>query len=110
MGRDTDLAGHPIRVAEMLSTLRTPAYIARGSVHHPLHAVRAKAMIRKAFGYQKEGRCFSLVEVLSTCPTNWGIPPAEANAWLEQNMIPYYPLGEFKTPDGEDRAPRPLQA
>jgi 2-oxoglutarate ferredoxin oxidoreductase subunit beta len=108
LGRDVGLAGWPIRVAELVSTLRTPAFVARASVHTPLHAVFAKHMIRRAFQYQKENACFSLVEVLSTCPTNWGIPPAEATAWLEKNMIPYYPLGVFKTPGGEDRAPKPV--
>jgi 2-oxoglutarate ferredoxin oxidoreductase subunit beta len=108
LGRDVDQAGYPIRVAELLSTLRTPAYIARASVHTPLYTAGAKAMIRTAFRHQVEGTCFSLVEVLSTCPTNWGIPPAEATQWLEKNMLPYYPLGTFKTPDGEDRAPSPM--
>ena len=108
LGRDVSLAGWPIRVAELISTLRTPAFVARASVHTPLHAVTAKQMIRRAFQYQKEGTCFSLVEVLSTCPTNWGIPPAESTAWLEKNMLPYYPLGIYKTPDGEDRAPKPV--
>jgi 2-oxoglutarate ferredoxin oxidoreductase subunit beta len=107
-GRDVEQAGYPIRIAELISTLRTPAFVARASVHSPLHAVHAKEMIRRAFRYQKEGTCFSLVEVLSTCPTNWGVPPVEALAWLEQHMLPYYPLGVFKTPHGEDRAPRPL--
>ena len=110
MGRDVNLAGYPIRVAELLSTLRTPAFIARASVHTPLYAVNAKEMLRRAFRHQAEGRCFSLVEVLSTCPTNWGLPPTEATQWLEQNMLPYYPLGIFKEPGGEDRAPNPLGA
>jgi 2-oxoglutarate ferredoxin oxidoreductase subunit beta len=107
LGRDVEQAGHPIRVAEMLSTLSTPAFIARASVHTPLAAVNAKEMLRRAFRYQVEGTCFSLVEILSTCPTNWGIPPGESTRWLEQNMLPYYPIGVFKTPDGGDRAPRP---
>jgi len=107
LGRDVEQAGHPIRVAELLSTLRTPGFIARGSVHTPLLAVNAKELLRRAFTYQKEGTCFSLVEILSTCPTNWGIPPAESTAWLEENMLPYYPLGIFKEPEGRDRAPLP---
>ena len=107
LGRDVNLAGYPIRVAELLATLRTPAFVARAAVHTPLHTVTAKEMLRRAFRYQAEGTCFSLVEVLSTCPTNWGIPPVEATAWVEKNMVPYYPLGVFKTPDGPDRAPRP---
>ncbi len=107
MGRDVELAGHPIRVAELISTLRTPAFVARASSHSPLAAVNAKEMLRRAFKYQVEGRCFSLVEILSTCPTNWGMTPAESTKWLEKTMLPYYPLGVFKTPDGDDRAPLP---
>lgn len=110
LGRDVNLAGYPIRVAELLATLRTPSFIARAAVHTPLHAVNAKEMLRRAFRYQAEGACFSLVEVLSTCPTNWGMPPVEATEWLEKNMVPYYPLGVFKTPEGLDRAPRPVPA
>jgi 2-oxoglutarate ferredoxin oxidoreductase subunit beta len=109
LGRDVDLAGHPIRIAEMLSTLRTPAFVARTSVHTPLLVVNTKEMLRRAFTHQVEGRCFSLVEVLSTCPTNWGIPPNEATQWLEKNMLPYYPLGVFKTPESGSREPAPLE-
>jgi 2-oxoglutarate ferredoxin oxidoreductase subunit beta len=108
LGRDVEQAGYPVRVVELVSTLRTPAFIARAAVHAPRHTVRAKEMLRRAFRYQVEGTCFSMVEVLSTCPTNWGMPPAEAASWLEQNMVPYYPLGLFKTPDGDSRAPLPM--
>jgi len=107
LGRDVEATGHPIRVAEMLCTLRTPAFIARASVHNPLMSVNAKEMLRRAFRCQVENVCFSLVEILSTCPTNWGVPPTEATEWLGRNMLPYYPLGIFKTPEGEDRAPTP---
>jgi 2-oxoglutarate ferredoxin oxidoreductase subunit beta len=107
-GRDVAHAGHPIRVAELVSALRTPAFVARGSVHSPLESVRVKELLRRAFAYQRDGVSFALVEVLSTCPTNWGLTPAESLAWLEGNMLPYYPLGVFKTPDGPDRAPAPL--
>ena len=101
LGRDVDLAGYPIRVAELLSTLRTPAFVARSSVHNPLMSVNTKEMLRRAFTYQVAGTCFSLVEILSTCPTNWGVPPGEATQWLEKNMLPYYPLsGVLKTPSG----------
>ncbi len=109
LGRDVALVGYPLRVAELLSTLRTPAFIARSAVHTPLHAARAKRVIRQAFEYQAANRCFSFVEVLSTCPTNWGMRPSEAAAWLEKHMVPYYPLGVFKHPDRGDRAPQPLE-
>jgi len=99
LGRDVTLAGWPIRMAELLATLRTPAFIARATVHNPMGTVNAKAIIRRAFEYQKRGECYSFVEVLSTCPTNWGINPVDSLTWLEENMLPYYKLGVFKTPE-----------
>jgi len=108
LGRDVEQTGHPIRVAELISTLRTPAFVARATAHNPLTAVYVKEMLRRAFTYQVEGTCFSLVEILSTCPTNWGIPPAESTEWLEKNMLPYYPVGIFKTPENGSREPKPL--
>ncbi len=98
-GRDPLQVGMPLRVSEMLATLATPGFIARGSVHNAREAVRTKALIRKAFQYQTEGRCFSLVEVLSTCPTNWGLTPQESTRWVADTMVPYYPLGIKKTPE-----------
>lgn len=98
-GRDTAKVGFPIRMCEMLATLPGAAYIARVSVHNPANVAKAKRAIKKGFEVQKAGLGFSMVEVLSTCPTNWGMAPIEAMRWLEQNMIPYYPLGEFKTPE-----------
>jgi 2-oxoglutarate/2-oxoacid ferredoxin oxidoreductase subunit beta len=97
-GRDAAVQGYPIRVAEMLATLEGAAYIARVSVHNAVNVNKAKAAIKKAFQLQQQGLGFGLVEVLSTCPTNWGYTPVEALKWLENNMLPYYPLGEFKTP------------
>jgi len=99
LGREVEKAGWPIRMAELLASLRTPGYIARVAVHTPLQVVKAKQALRKAFTYQVEGRCFSLIEFLSTCPTNWGMTPIEATKWLEANMMPYYPLGERKVPE-----------
>ena len=98
-GRDVETTGYPLRMAELLATLRTPAFIARGSVHDGKHALKLKKLIRQAFEYQRDNRCFSFVEVLSTCPTNWGLSPPEADKWLEDSMIPYYPLGVLKDPD-----------
>ena len=99
LGRDTDDIGMPIKVAELLSALETTGYITRQAVLKPKHVVRAKKAIKKAFQYQIEGRCFSLVEVVSTCPTNWGLSPTASITWAEENMLPYYELGEFKTPE-----------
>ena len=95
-GRDRDWCGAPIRMSEMLATIDGSAFIERVALNNPANIMRAKTAIRKAFLCQKEGRGFSMVEVLSTCPTNWGLSPVEAMKWLEENMIPYYPLGNFK--------------
>ena len=97
-GRDPETMGYPIRMAEMLATLEKVAYISRVSLHKPANIIKAKKSIKKAFQIPLEGKGFALVEVLSTCPTNWGLSPVEASKWLEENMIPYFPLGEFKTP------------
>jgi 2-oxoglutarate ferredoxin oxidoreductase subunit beta len=97
-GRDTNATGMPIRICELLSTLVTPSYLERVSVHTPQQIVKAKKAIRRAFQYQVEGKCFSLVEVLSTCPTNWGKTPGESTDWLADNMMPYFPLGIYKDP------------
>ena len=95
-GRNIQSAGFPIRMSEMLATLDGAAYISRVSIHNPAHVNKAKKALRKAFETQKRGIGFSMVELLSTCPTNWDLKPTEALKWLEENMIPYYPLGEFK--------------
>lgn len=95
-GRDTSHCGFPIKMSEMLSALEGPAYIERVSVHDVKHVVAAKKAIKRAFKNQVEGKGFSLIEVLSTCPTNWGKTPQEALKWLEENMIPTYPLGVYK--------------
>jgi 2-oxoglutarate ferredoxin oxidoreductase subunit beta len=103
LGRNVDREGYPIRVAELLSELETPAFIARVSSHTPEATIIAKDIVRRAFEYQVQGRCFSFVEVLSTCPTNWGLSPRESAYWLEQRMIPYYPLGVKKQPGERGR-------
>ena len=95
-GRDPKVAGYPVRICEMLSTLDGVAYAERVSVDSVPHILAAKKAIHKAFENQVEGRGFSIVEVLSSCPTNWGFTPAQALDWLRQNMIPYYPLGVYK--------------
>ncbi|MFH1263091.1 MAG: thiamine pyrophosphate-dependent enzyme [Pseudomonadota bacterium] len=106
-GRDVATAGYPLRVAELLTTLMTPAYIARVSVHDPAHTIRAKKAIKRAFEYQLKGTCFSLIEVLSTCPTNWGLTPSQSTEWLAKNMIPVFPLGEFKSPEPKPSTEKP---
>jgi len=95
-GRDRDHCGAPIRVAEMLATLEGAAYIERTAVNSNANIIRTKKAIRKAFEAQMARKGFSLVEILSTCPTNWGKSPVESMQWLESDMLPYYPLGVFK--------------
>lgn len=99
LGRNVEEIGMPLKVAELLSALETPGYIARVTVIKPGYIVKARRAIKKAFTYQLQGRCFSLVEVVSTCPTNWGITPFEAVNWTEEVLLPYYQLGEYKSPD-----------
>ena len=95
-GRDVKTAGYPIRVCEMLSTLDGPEFIARVAVNNVKNVLNAKKVIQKAFENQIAGKGFSLVEVVSACPTNWGMTPDKALQWVDEKMIPYYPLGVYK--------------
>jgi 2-oxoglutarate ferredoxin oxidoreductase subunit beta len=95
-GRDTKTAGFPLRMCELLATLDGTAYAERVAVDSVKNVLKAKKAIKKAFQYQIDGKGFSIVEILSSCPTNWGLEPVKALEWLRQNMIPYYPLGVFK--------------
>jgi 2-oxoglutarate ferredoxin oxidoreductase subunit beta len=103
-GRDVETAGHPIRVCELLSTLDGVAFAQRVSVNDPKNVRAAKRAIKKGFQYQIEGQGFSIIEVLSTCPTNWGLTPANAFVWLQENMVPYYPLGVYRDTKAEAAA------
>ena len=100
-GRDVNTAGYPIRVVEMLSTLDGVAYAERVSVDCVKNINAAKRGIKKAFQAQLDNKGFSIIEVLSTCPTHWGLTPVESMDWLRENMIPYYPLGVYKDTTGE---------
>ncbi len=95
-GRDVKVAGNPIRVCEMLSTLDGVALAQRVSVDCVKNIRVAKKAIRKGFENQLNGRGYSIIEVISSCPTNWGLTPVEALDWLRENMLPYYPLGVYK--------------
>jgi 2-oxoglutarate ferredoxin oxidoreductase subunit beta len=95
-GRDAAVAGYPIRVCEMLSTVDGAAYVERVSVDSVKNVRHAKKAILKAFKTQADGAGFSLVEVISSCPTNWGLEPAEALGWLREHMLTVYPLGVYK--------------
>jgi len=100
-GRNVKTAGYPIRVCEMLSTLDGVHYAERVSTHDVPHILKAKAAVKKAFQSQIAGKGFSIVEVLVTCPTNWRMSPVESMGWLEENLIPHYPLGVYKNSEGE---------
>ncbi len=95
-GRDVETMGYPIRAAELLCTLDGASFIARRALHDPKNIRMAKKAIRLAFETQARGLGFSMVELLSTCPTNWGMTPAQAQLWLAEKMVPYYPINDFK--------------
>ena len=101
-GRDPKLTGLPVKVAELLSALDAPTYIERVAVNNVKNVKNAKRAILKAFRNQVEGRGFSLIEVVSSCPTNWGMTPSKALAWIDEKMIPYYPLGVYRDKTAEE--------
>jgi 2-oxoglutarate ferredoxin oxidoreductase subunit beta len=98
-GRDEATTGKPIKMSELLATIDGAKFVERVAVNTPANIRKAKKAIKEAFKVQLEGKGFGIVEVLSTCPTNWGLTPVEAMKWLEKDMIPYYPLGNFKKPE-----------
>jgi 2-oxoglutarate ferredoxin oxidoreductase subunit beta len=95
-GRDVETQGFPIRAAEMLSTLDGSSYVVRRSLHDPKNTRMAKKAIRTAFETQARGLGFSMVELLSVCPTNWGLTPMDSLQWIEDHMVPFFPIGDFK--------------
>lgn len=100
-GRSEEWSGSPIKVCEMLSQIPDCYYAERVALNTTANIMKAKKAIKKAFQYQMDGHGLNIVEVLSTCPTNWGFSPVEAMKWLEENMIPYYPLGVYKDKGAE---------
>ena len=102
LGRDVETMGYPLHMAEVLSKWDGAGYIVRRSLHDPKNIRLAKKAIRMAFEVQKRGLGFSMVELLSTCPTNWGVTAQEALTWLEEYMIPVYPLQDFKVSSALD--------
>lgn len=93
------MSGMPLKMSEMMAEIPGAVYVERASLHHPKYIRKAKKAIRRGFNCQLERRGFSIVELLSTCPTGWGLEPVAALEWLEANMIPYYPLGVLKAPE-----------
>ena len=98
-GRDTKSMGYPLKITDLVAQLPGTYYVTRQSVHKPLNVRRAKKAIQKGFEYQKlnKGTCF--IEIVSNCPSNWKMTPVESNKWLDENMLPYYPLGDIKVPN-----------
>jgi 2-oxoglutarate ferredoxin oxidoreductase subunit beta len=97
-GRDTKLMGYPLKITDIVATLPGTYYVTRQSVHTPGNARKTKRAIRKAVQYQKLNKGTCLVEIVSNCPSGWRMTPVESNKWLEENMLPYYPLGDLKVP------------
>jgi len=98
-GRTKEQAGSPIKMSELLATLEGAVYVERVALDTPAHIRQAKKAIRRAFEVQEKKLGFAFVELLSTCPTNWGLTPADAMKWVATNMMPYYPLGIYKKPE-----------
>ena len=96
VGRDIEMHGFPLKMCEILAQLDGAAYIVRRSLHDPAHIRKAKKAIRQAFEAQSQGLGFSMVELLSSCPTNWGVSPGDALKWIEDHMVPVFPLGDYK--------------
>ena len=99
-GRRVESAGSPLRVSELIATIDGAVYVERVALNSPANIRKAKRAINRAFQIQEEKLGFAFVEMLSTCPINWGLPPNDALEWLKNNMIPYYPLKQFKVPEG----------
>ena len=95
-GRDPKLHGYPLKMADIAAQLEGTCYVTRQSVHSVAAINKAKKALRKAFEYSMQGKGSNLVEIVSTCNTNWRMSPVKANQWMEENMVPYYPLGDLK--------------
>lgn len=100
LGRDASHCGKPIRIAEMLATIDGARFVERVAVNNPANVRKAKRAIMNCFKNQLEGNGFGIVEVLSTCPTNWGLTPVDALKRVEEEMMPYYPLGNLRNGEG----------
>ncbi len=103
-GRDPSREGFPINFTELLAQIKGTAFAARASLQDPAHVLKTKKIIRKAFEAQMKGLGFSVVEVLSPCPTNWKMSPPQAFRWVKEEMVKHYPLGVFKDAEGESLA------
>jgi len=101
-GRSTKSMGFPLKITDLVAHLPGTYYVTRQSVHKPLNVRRTKKAIQKGFEYQKLNKGTSFIEIVSNCPSNWKMSPVESNKWLEENMLPYYPLGDLKVPNEKE--------
>lgn len=102
-GRDASTAGYPIRMCEIIATLKSPVYVTRVTVNSTAGLMKAEKAIYNAFKLQKEGKGYTFVEVVAACPTNWGKSPEDAHKWINDNMLPVFPLGTFKDKTGVEK-------
>jgi len=102
-GRDVATMGSPLKITDLVANLPGTYYVTRQSVHKPGNVRKTKAAIKKGFEYQKLGKGTSFIEVVSNCPSNWKMSPVESNKWLAENMLPFYPLGDLKTPNDKEK-------
>jgi 2-oxoglutarate ferredoxin oxidoreductase subunit beta len=100
-GRDVKLMGNPLKMTDLVATLPGTYYVTRQSVHSPVNVRKAKRALRKAFQYQKLNKGTSFIEIVSNCPSGWRMTPVQSNKWMEENMFPFYPLGDLKVPHEE---------
>lgn len=107
-GRTVEANGYPIKVCELLAAVDGPVYLERTSVDKAARVVKTKKAIKRAFEYQLQGRGFTLVEILSQCPTDWNMTPLQSLEWIRNEMIPYYPLGVYREPE-DDKRSRPAK-
>ena len=98
-GRNTKVTGNPMRVSELMATIEGAVYVERVSLHNPAAINAAKKAVVRAFDVQEKGLGFSFVEMISSCPTNWGLSPADSMIWMKESMIPFYPLGVYRSPE-----------
>ena len=102
-GRTVEANGYPLKIADLIAQLPGACYVTRQSVHTPNNVRKFKKALINAFTYQKEKKGFCLIEVVSNCPSNWKMTPLESNKWMEENMLPVYPLGDLKVPSKEEK-------
>jgi 2-oxoglutarate ferredoxin oxidoreductase subunit beta len=103
-GRDVAMMGNPLKISELLALLPGTCFVTRQSVHTPANVRKTKKAIKKAIGYQHRKLGTSVIEILANCPSGWKMTPVQSNKWMEENMFPFYPLGDMKTPEENNTA------